>query len=32
MLQGSILFFLIAGDMIYRFRIRRSGVQMKGGR
>lgn len=24
MLQGSILFFLIAGDMIHRFRIRRS--------
>lgn len=32
MLQGSILFFLIAGDMIYRFRIRRSRVQLKGGR
>lgn len=24
MLQGAILFFLIAGDMIHRFRIRRS--------
>lgn len=31
MLQGSILFFLIAGDMIHRFRIRRSRVQPKGG-
>lgn len=30
MLQGSILFFLIAGDMIHRFRIRRSRVQPKG--